>query len=92
MLRQLTRLDSLLERVGPVNGDLELSGIDQVCDGARSSALGTAGPCPLAWAKYVDVPPGTRVTQKRPTVLHGWSVQDCATFFFFEPALLTTCS
>jgi hypothetical protein len=48
MLCRFTRLDSLLERVGPVHGDLELSGINQVCNGVKSSAPGTAGLCPFA--------------------------------------------
>ncbi len=67
MLGRFTRLDSLPEGVGPVHGDLEFSGRDQVCDGVRSSAPGTGGLGRLAWAKYVDGPPGTCGTQKRPT-------------------------
>jgi len=51
MLCQFTRLDSLLKRVGPVHGDLELSGREQVCDGVSNSAPGTAGHCPIAWRR-----------------------------------------
>jgi hypothetical protein len=36
MLCRIVRLDSLLERVGAVNGDLGLSGIDPMCDGAQT--------------------------------------------------------
>jgi len=50
MLGRFTRVDSLPERVGPVLGESELSGREQVCDGASSSAPGAAGLGRLVWA------------------------------------------